>query len=533
MAQVVSALNVCLFGGGLYIVKRLLDANRLPTLPPGPTGWPIIGNLFAISSDKTWLDFAQLGKKYGKHYTIKDHLLQFAHKLLSSGDISSINVLGTRYVILNSSKAVSGILEKQSAKCSDRPHPTMAGDLAGRSGTLFVNYSGRFSRYRKLLHGMFGNRSSTATCNPIEEEETRSFLINVLEQPDNLAAHIRTTAGAIILKVTYGYGIQADEDPFVELANRAMANVSLNTNPGAFLVDFIPALRRLPEWFPGTSFLRDAKKYRQLAMETVTRPHQYVLEQMAAGTVKSSFSSAVLEEGVSPEEEDIAMWTAINTYLGTSTPLIRECRLQMVSATHAFFLAMTIYPEVQRKARAELDAVVGAGRLPSLDDRDSLPYVNAICKEVLRWHVVAPLAVPHVSMEDITYNGFVVPKGSYIIGNSWSILHDETTYPDPEVFQPERFLGKSPQPDPQTVCFGFGRRICPGLHLAQASLFVSVAMSLAVLDISRHVEDGVEVVPKFDVTGGTISHPKPFKCRITSRSTNAEALLRGQRGYLH
>ncbi|KAF8840878.1 cytochrome P450 [Paxillus ammoniavirescens] len=517
MAQVVSALNVCLFGAGLYVVKRVLDANRLPTLPPGPTDWPIIGNLFEISLDKIWLDFARLGKEYG--------------------DISSVNVLGTRYVILNSSNAVSEILEKQSAKCSDRPHPTITGDLAGWSRMLFVNYSGRFGRYRKLLHGTFGNRSSTAICNPIEEEETRRFLSNVLEQPDNLAAHIRTTAGAVILKVTYGYSIQANEDPFVELADRAMANVSLVTNPGAFLVDLIPALRRLPEWFPGTSFLRDAKRYRQLAMETVTRPHQYVLEQMAAGTVKSSFSSALLEEGVSPEEEDIAMWTAINTYLGTSTPLIRECHHSlildvfsgvsdtMVSATYAFFLAMTIYPEVQRKGQAELDAVVGAERLPRLDDRDSLPYINAICKEVLRWHVVAPL-VPHVSMEDITYNGFVVPKGSYIIGNSWSILHNGTTYPDPEVFQPERFLGDSPQPDPKTISFGFGRRICPGLHLAQASLFISVAMSLAVLDISRHVEDGVEVVPKFDVTGGTISHPKPFKCRITSRSTNAEALLR-------
>ncbi|KIK81761.1 hypothetical protein PAXRUDRAFT_744781 [Paxillus rubicundulus Ve08.2h10] len=526
MAQVISALNVCLFGAGLCVVNRVLHANRLLTLPPGPTGWPIIGNLFAVSLDKTWFHFAELGKEYG--------------------DISSISILGTRYVILSSSKTVSGILERQSAKCSDRSHPTMAGDFVSwSSGMLFVNYSGRFHRYRKFLHKMFGSRSSTATCNPIEEEETRRFLSNVLEQPDNLAAHIRTTAGAIILKVTYGYTIQPNEDPFVELSDRAMSNISPVTSPWASLVDRIPTLRCLPEWFPGTRFLQDAKKNHQLAMETVTRPHQYILEQMAAGTVKASFSSALLEEGVSPEEEDIAMWTAINTYLGTSTPLIRECHHSlildvfsgvsdtMVSVIHAFFLAMTIYPEVQRTARAELNAVLGTERLPRLDDRDSLPYINAICKEVLRWHVVTPLGVPHVSTEDITYNGFVVPKGSYIIANLWSILHDETTYPDPEVFKPERFLGEKPQPDPQNICFGFGRTVCPGLHLAQASLFVSVAMSLAVLDISRHVEDGVEVVPKFEVTGGTISHPKPFKCRITSRSTNAEALLRGQHGYLH
>ncbi|KAF9237437.1 cytochrome P450 [Melanogaster broomeanus] len=516
MAQVVSLRDVFLFGAGLYLVKRLLYSKHLRSLPPGPTGWPVVGNLFEISADKSWLDFAELGKKYG--------------------DISSISILGTRYVILNSYKAISEILEKQSAKSSDRPHLTMGCDLVGwKDGILFVNQGERFRQYRKHFHRLFGSRSSTATFNPIEEEETRRFLCNVLEQPDNLAAHIRTTAGAIILKVTYGYTVQASEDPFVDLADRAMANISLVTTPGAFLVDIIPALRYLPEWFPGTGFLQDAKKYRQLVKETVTRPHQYVLDQMAAGTANPCFSSTLLEGGISPEEEDIIMWAAINIYLGTShrwseyhlfMTSSQEARIrQVVSAIHAFFLAMTIYPEVQKKAQAELDAVVGTERLPGLNDRDSLPYINAVCKEVLRWHVLAPLGIPHVSTEDITFNGFVIPKGSYIIGNSWSILHDETTYPNPEVFQPERFLGESPQPDPHNVCFGFGRRVC--LHLAEASVFITVAMSLSVLDILRQVEDGVEIVPKLDVTGGTVSHPKPFKCRITSRSTKAETLLHG------
>ncbi|KAF9237431.1 cytochrome P450 [Melanogaster broomeanus] len=511
MVQAVGLLDVCLFGAGLYIIKRIIASGRSRALPPGPTGWPIVGNLFEMSSEKTWLDFAELGKKYGNFLPG------------SSGDISSISILGTRYVILNSYKAVSEILEKQSATCSNRPHLTMACDLAGWEDLmLFLNPGERFRQYRKHFHRLLGSRSSTATFNPIEEEETRRFLRNVLEQPDNLAAHIRTTAGAIILKVTYGYTIQGGEDPLVELADRAMANISLVSTPGAFLVDLIPALRYLPEWLPGTGFLQDAKKYRKLVMETVTRPHRHVVEQMASGAADPSFSSTLLERGISPEEEDIIMWTAISIYLGEYLPLIS---LRVVSSIYAFFLAMTIYPEVQIKARAELDAVVGTERLPRLDDRDSLPYINAICKEVLRWHVVAPLAAPHVSTEDIIFNGFVVPKGSTIIGNSWTILHDETTYPNPEVFQPERFLGESPQPDPQNVCFGFA--LPPGLHLAEASIFITVAMSLSVLNISRQVEDGIEIVPQPDVNGGTVSHPKPFKCRITSRSMKAKALLCG------
>ena len=84
-----------------------------------------------------------------------------------------------------------------------------------------------------------------------------------------------------------------------------------------------------------------------------------------------------------------------------------------------FLLAMALYPEVQKKAQAELDAVVGRNRLPDFDDRDSLPYITAITKECLRWLTVAPFGVPHSSTEDDEYNGYLIPKGSLILPNIW------------------------------------------------------------------------------------------------------------------
>ncbi|KAF8554746.1 cytochrome P450 [Imleria badia] len=490
-----SYVGLCILGAGLYLATRLRRLKRSSSLPPGPAGWPVIGNLFQISSEKNWEDFAALG------------------------DVSSISMLGTRYVILNSSKAISAILEKQSIKCSNRPHLTMAYDLVGLTKSmLFMDCNDWFRQYRKLFSRLIGSRNCTAAFHPIEEE-TRRFLCNVLRKPDDLAGHIRSAASAFLLKVTYGYTVQEGKDPFVELAEKAMAVASLLATPGAFLVDVIPALRYLPEWFPGSGFLQDAKKYHQITMESILRPHQYMVEQMAAGTVIPSFSSTLLEGGVSPEEEDLIMWAAAHIYLGGSDTT--------VSAIHAFFLAMVLFPEVQAKAQAELDVVVGRERLPSFDDRDSLPYINAVWKEVFRWHAVTPLALPHVPTEDIYHDGYLIPKGSSIIGNVWAVLHDESTYPDPDMFRPERFLGETPQPDPQNVCFGFGRRICPGYHLAEASLFISVAMSLAVLKISKEVVDGVQVTPKVDFCSGAISHPQPFRCSITARSSKAEALLRG------
>lgn len=82
---------------------------------------------------------------------------------------------------------------------------------------------------------------------------------------------------------------------------------------------------------------------------------------------------------------------------------------------------MAMFPEAQRKAQAELDAVVGPTRLPDFADQKSLPYVSALTKELLRWHVVAPIGVPHRSTEADEYGGYHIPGGSLIIVNQWSV----------------------------------------------------------------------------------------------------------------
>ena len=102
-------------------------------------------------------------------------------------------MFGTRYIILNSPEAVSGILEKQSIKCSDRPRKTMSFDLVGFGKTVtFMSYNDRFRQHRKLLYRLFGTRNSTAAFNSIEEEETRRFVRSVLQKPEGLVDHIRS-----------------------------------------------------------------------------------------------------------------------------------------------------------------------------------------------------------------------------------------------------------------------------------------------------------------------------------------------------
>jgi cytochrome P450 len=95
------------------------------------------------------------------------------------------------------------------------------------------------------------------------------------------------------------------------------------------------------------------------------------------------------------------------------------------------------------------------------------------------------------------------------------MLHDPETYPDPFTFDPERHIaspGKEAQKDPRKVCFGYGRRICPGMYLAEASLYSCVSMSLSVFDIKKAVENGVPITPVHENTSGIIRCVSDLTC---------------------
>lgn len=190
---------------------------------------------------------------------------------------------------------------------------------------------------------------------------------------------------------------------------------------------------------------------------------------------------------------------------------------------------MILYPEVAQKAQAEIDEVVGNDRLPTFQDRPHLPYINALVKEVLRWNTVTPLGGPHRSTENDVFEGYYIPKGSVVLTNIWKMSHDKSIYTNPMTFNPERFLGPNPEPNPMDFTFGFGRRSCPGIWFADAAVYIGCAMSLAVFDISKYVDPatGKGIAPEYKPLPGTVSHPTPFKCTIRPRSEKAVSLITG------
>jgi cytochrome P450 len=101
--------------------------------------------------------------------------------------------------------------------------------------------------------------------------------------------------------------------------------------------------------------------------------------------------------------------------------MLRLILFQTVATLEIFLLAMICYPDAQSTAHSELDAVVGSNRLVSLEDRSNLPYVEALCKEVLRWHPVATTSIPHRLMQDDVVGQYFIPAGTLVLGNAWSV----------------------------------------------------------------------------------------------------------------
>ncbi|KAH9849090.1 cytochrome P450 [Lenzites betulinus] len=497
-----ATIGVAAFLAVYLIWIRFFGKKKRGPLPPGPKGYPFIGNLLDMPTSHEYRTFGKWGQQWG--------------------DIMSVTVFGQTYVVLNSKKRAIELLEKKSAIYSSRPAIPVGGELVGWNRVLvLVPYGSKFREYRRLFFQFIGSKKHVERFQPLVESQARTLIGRLYKDPSKRIKDVQWSAAALMLMMTYGYEVQPENDPLATLVNTSIEQFAKSTMPAAYMANLLPALLRLPAWFPGAGVKKVAAEWRKTADEMCDRPFDFVKQRMAAGTDIPNFTSANLTSDISPEREDIVKYTATSVYTGGAET--------SVSTLNTFFLCMTLHPEVQEKAQAEIDAVVGTDRFPTSDDHENLPYVHAIFLEVLRWYIVTPIGGPHLSTEDDVHEGYFIPKGSYVLANLWYILHDPHTYPDPMAFNPDRFMpapGKEPQADPRGVAFGFGRRICPGMHLAEASVWLTIAMSLAAFRIAKPVDaHGRPVEPSTEYVTGAVVTPPPFACDITPRSAKAKALL--------
>ncbi|KAF8268432.1 cytochrome P450 [Lactarius quietus] len=262
-----------------------------------------------------------------------------------------------------------------------------------------------------------------------------------------------------------------------------MQALAAGSTQEAALLDAIPWLIKMPSWLPGARFKRYAREWYPIVLRSVQTPFDKVKKELAAGTATPSVAAKTISQlDENSTEEDI--WVALSVP-GTMYMASVD---STASAMQTFILAMTLYPEVQRRAQAETDGTVENSRLPDVSDEASLPYVQAVLKEVLRWHPVTPFALPHRVTEDDIYEGHHIPAGSTILPNVWGMMHDPEVFAEPDRFYPEHWLSPDAPAYPHPA-FGFGARRCPGRASAHSSMWMMIAGILATFDITP-TEDG-------------------------------------------
>ncbi|KIJ36847.1 hypothetical protein M422DRAFT_178866 [Sphaerobolus stellatus SS14] len=490
--------ELLLLGVATLVVYRLLSKPRVPKgelvhifpyqnillkelglrLPPGPPPKPIIGNALDMPKYLEWETYAKYAKQYG--------------------EIFYLNVFGTHLVFLNSRRMVHELFERRSSNYSDRTTFPMAVDLMGCGWALtFQGYGEWWRRHRQAMHDKF-HPNAVEAYKPIQIKHTRDLLRRLHKAPEDFIKHIRHTAGAIIMEVVaYGINIKSESDPYIHTAEKALNAVGEAAVPGRFLVDMIPWMKYIPEWVPGASFKKQARIWRKYILDMADVPFEHVKTQMSNGTAQPSFTSTHLERLAATND---APADAEQVIKNTAAVIYGAGYDTTVKTLTTFVLAMVLFPDVQKKVQEELDAVLGGVRLPEFEDMVALPYTMAAYKEAMRWHALLPMGVAHAATQDDVIDGYFIPKGAIVSGNSWLLLREEADFgPDTEKFDPGRFMEPGRRDPGQTGAFGYGRRVCPGRYMAENSLFIAVASILQNFDITpARDSSGKEVMPKYE-----------------------------------
>ncbi|OSD07365.1 CyP450 monooxygenase [Trametes coccinea BRFM310] len=484
-----------------YVRSRMkwrIRTRGLP-FPPGPRPLPLIGNILDLPRIKPWRKYTEWCAQYG--------------------GLVYLQAPGISLAIINDAEMAVELLDKHSAKTSDRPQLPIL-KLSGQDlNFCFFPYGERWRRHRRQFWQRF-HRSAISQYLKEQRTGVHRLLGRLLDSPAHLKSNIGLSFQGTMLKIVYGFDVVHENDKRLSIASAAL-DALVQSTPGHFAVEMFPSLRYIPAWFPGAGFQHTLAHSKAA---TLRLKHELFAAAKDIADRAGSNSCLATDLLARAERNEGSASTATDETLAQEVCLVTvEGSADTTSWTlEGFFLAMSLYPDVQKKAQKELDAVIGPNRLPDHDDSDSLVYVNAVLKECLRWHVTAPVALPHCAMADIEIRGYFIPKGTTITVNTWQMLHDPEVYDQPEEFRPERFIkdGKldSDVKDPEAIAFGFGRRICPGRHFALASLFINIASLLHVFDITPPLDENGQPI--------RVNRPEDCRCNIKPRSAAAEALIR-------
>lgn len=354
------------------------------------------------------------------------------------------------------------------------------------------------------------------------------MLTDLLRAPEQYEKWFERYSSGLIFRLAFGKRVETGDEEVVKRILHTVHTVERVASPGAYLVDAFPSLMYVPT--PLAPFKKELNQLHQAELDLFRSLLEDVRKAYSRGEAPNCWEREFLDRqpelGLSDDEGAYVVGTLFEAGSGTTS-----------SAMMSFMFTMLHHPEWYKKLQNEVDSVCGAERLPTLDDSPQMPIVRAVVKEVLRWRPVTAGGFPHLSTKDDVYNNIFIPAGTNVHANQWAIHRDLDLYPDPESFNPERWLDPkyptyreplSTYPNLHNFsAFGFGRRICPGQNIAEGSLTLLTARIAWLCDLEPvKDEHGKSVLPGlYDYTAGFNVQPNWFPFVLTGRDVGRIQVL--------
>ncbi|KAJ6853882.1 flavonoid 3'-monooxygenase-like [Iris pallida] len=440
-------------------------SKQLPNpLPPGPAGYPIIGNLLQMGP-KPHRTFYALSLKYGPLLHLRAGAVHF--------------------VVVSSPALASLLLKTYDANFSDRPYTSGAKYMSfGRRTISMSPYGPRWRLLRKIT------TMHVLSAKPIDasrrtREEAIKSLITRLAARQGSAVEIGPCIDECITEIMAHsiVGKRFFSGPNAwRVGELKEVSMELITAMGEFVVgDFIPSLK----WFDlGGTVAKMKRTFTRLDrfLDGIMQEHRTDLTVGLEDKDEDLLSVLFRLKECDGEliDDDIKGVLADMFIAGTDTA---------ASTVEWALSEMIRSPDMLQQAQQELDLVVGRDRLVSESDIPNMPFLQALVKETFRLHPATPLLLPRTAAEGVEFGGYHIPKNATLVVNAWAIGRDEKSWADPLEFKPARFLpgGESELADMkgnnfEFIPFGGGRRICVGMNLGVRMVLIMTAMLVHAYD---------------------------------------------------
>ncbi|NXT23085.1 CP1A4 protein, partial [Syrrhaptes paradoxus] len=459
--------------------------------PPGPRGYPILGNVLELRKD-THLALTKLSQKYG--------------------DVMEVRI-GTRPVlVLSGLDTIRQALVKQGEDFMGRPDLHSFKYISNGQSMTFNPDSGEVWKARRKLaqnalkaFSMAPSPTSSFTC-LLEEHVSKEAeylvtkFLQVMEKEKSFDPYryLVVSVANVICAMCFGRRYDHNDQELLSVVNfnNEFGEVAASGHPA----DFIPVLQYLPS--RTMELFKDINRRFNFFVAKIIQDHYTSFDK---GHIRDITDSLIDHCQEKSGGEDARVPLSNEKVISIVNDLFGAGFDTVTTALSWSIMYAALYPDIQKRIQEELDQVVGQERRPRLSDRSTLPYTEAFILEMFRHSSLLPFTIPHSTTKATVLNGYYIPKNTCVFINQWQVNHDEKLWKDPSTFNPERFLNAAGTEINKTesekvLVFGLGRRRCIGESIGRWEIFLFLATLLQQLEIRLRPGEKVDITPQYGLT---------------------------------